>query len=315
MFTAFTDAIARFMKNGPARLFALGRVVRRLSIFLLALSLAINGVAFVPAPAFAQNDPVANDDNVTVTPNVAKTINVVGNDSYTGYDVEYISISASDRPDHGTATVLTGDNLGKIRYTPNNNFTGTDEFRYNVEFRLQNTSTYRYSSATVYITVRAPTSTPTRTRTPTPTPTITPTVTVTPRPTRTPTSTPRPGAHTSTPTSTATPTPTATPGAHTSTPTPTATPGDISVAPALTATAASASEITLTWGAIIGATSYELWRWHDDAWTQIGGALTATGYSDAGLSPATEYWYAVRAVNADGASPWSDYASATTLAQ
>ena len=69
MFTAFTDATARFMKNGPARLFAQGGIARRLLervasaqtaavatrpiICLLALSLAINGLAFVPAPAFA----------------------------------------------------------------------------------------------------------------------------------------------------------------------------------------------------------------------------------------------------------------------
>ena len=84
---------------------------------------------------------------------------------------------------------------------------------------------------------------------------------------------------------------------------------------ALTATAASASEITLTWNAVTGATSYELWRWYNNAWTRIGGALTATSYSDGGLSPATAYWYTVRAVHAGGVGPWSDYASATTLAQ
>ena len=99
--------------------------------------------------------------------------------------------------------------------------------------------------------------------------------------------------------------------------TPSASPGTQppSAAPALSAQAAGATSVTLTWNAVDGASGYELYRWHDGAWTRIGGGLTATSYSDGGLSPATAYWYIVRAVNAGGAGPWSDYASATTLAQ
>ena len=68
----------------------------------------------------------------------------------------------------------------------------------------------------------------------------------------------------------------------------------------------------LRWNAVDGATSYELWRWQDGAWTQVGGKLTATAYRDGGLAPATEYWHVARAVNDDGPGPWPDYASATT---
>ena len=83
-------------------------------------------------------------------------------------------------------------------------------------------------------------------------------------------------------------------------------------APTLTASAASETSITLAWSAVSGADSYELWRWYDGAWTQTGGALTATTYTDVALFSATQYWYVMRAVNAAGAGPWSDYAQATT---
>ena len=49
-----------------------------------------------------------------------------------------------------------------------------------------------------------------------------------------------------------------------------------------------------------GADSYELYRWRDDAWIRVGGALTTTTYTDGGLAPETTYWYIVRAVT-DGA--------------
>ena len=84
-------------------------------------------------------------------------------------------------------------------------------------------------------------------------------------------------------------------------------------APTLTASAAGATSVTLAWDAVDGADSYELWRWQDGAWTQIGGALTATTYTDSALASATKYWYIMRAVNTAGAGPWSNYAPATTL--
>ena len=84
-------------------------------------------------------------------------------------------------------------------------------------------------------------------------------------------------------------------------------------APTLTASAADVTSVTLAWDAVDGADSYELWRWYDGAWTQIGGALTATTYTDGALASATKYWYIMRAVNTAGAGPWSNYAPATTL--
>ena len=83
-------------------------------------------------------------------------------------------------------------------------------------------------------------------------------------------------------------------------------------APALSVQAVGATSITLSWSAVTGAESYELYRWRagHQSWVQVGGALTATTYSDTGLAAGT-YYYVMRAVNAGGPGPWSDFVSAT----
>jgi chitodextrinase len=82
----------------------------------------------------------------------------------------------------------------------------------------------------------------------------------------------------------------------------------------LTATAASPSQINLSWGAStddVGVTGYRVYR---------GGALlvtlgAVTSYQDAGLQPSTAYSYAVQAIDAAGnASGQSPAASAVTPA-
>ena len=87
----------------------------------------------------------------------------------------------------------------------------------------------------------------------------------------------------------------------------------------LQAAAASATEITLTWSAGLGHTAYELER--RDAgmptpptWTSVSDSITATSYTDSGLSANTMYTYRVRGVNAAGETGWSNEASATTNA-
>jgi len=82
----------------------------------------------------------------------------------------------------------------------------------------------------------------------------------------------------------------------------------------LTATPTSSS-ITLSWTAVTGATSYNVWRG-----TVSGGLstksvlvkdITATTYSDTTALAGTTYYYQVTAVNSDGASNASNEASAT----
>src|SRR5438132_2191223 len=80
----------------------------------------------------------------------------------------------------------------------------------------------------------------------------------------------------------------------------------------LTATPVSPTQINLSWTGSVGATSYKLERSLDG--TTFAQIATPAGpsYSDTGLSPATTYYYRVRASNTFGDSPYSNVASATT---
>ena len=88
--------------------------------------------------------------------------------------------------------------------------------------------------------------------------------------------------------------------------------------PALTATSTGTNTVELSWTAVTGAVRYELLAWQDSVtgWQRLDdGSLTSTSYTHGGLTADTTYWYAVRAVNAGGAtSAWSEYANATVAA-
>ncbi|MDZ7364066.1 MAG: fibronectin type III domain-containing protein [candidate division KSB1 bacterium] len=93
---------------------------------------------------------------------------------------------------------------------------------------------------------------------------------------------------------------------------------DPPVAPSnLTATAASNSQINLEWTDNSGDENgfkIEIKTAADSAYTQIAtvGANNTT-YASAGLNPNTQYFYRVRAFNANGHSAYSNVANATTL--
>nr|WP_255603134.1 S8 family serine peptidase [Oscillochloris sp. ZM17-4] len=92
-------------------------------------------------------------------------------------------------------------------------------------------------------------------------------------------------------------------------PPPPGTPGTLS------ATAASSSQIGLSWGASSGTVdSYKVERCQGagcSSFAQVGTATT-TSFSDSGLTAGTSYSYRVRASNASGDSGYSNTASATT---
>jgi lysophospholipase L1-like esterase len=85
----------------------------------------------------------------------------------------------------------------------------------------------------------------------------------------------------------------------------------------LSATAASPSQINLSWSSVSGATGYNLYRGTSaggESGTPVNGGtpLTTTSYSDTGLNETTTYYYIVKAVNSNGSSGASNEANATT---
>ena len=76
----------------------------------------------------------------------------------------------------------------------------------------------------------------------------------------------------------------------------------------LTATAQGPETISLSWDAVDGATSYDVYREGNLAATDV----TGTTYTDTYLTPMTQYCYQVTAKNSAGTSGKSDEACATT---
>jgi O-glycosyl hydrolase/aryl-phospho-beta-D-glucosidase BglC (GH1 family) len=89
---------------------------------------------------------------------------------------------------------------------------------------------------------------------------------------------------------------------------------------ALTATAASSSQINLSWTAsTTSGVTYSVYRGTASGFTPgssnlVTSGLSGTTYSNTGLSASTTYYYVVEAVNSNGTSPASNQASATTSA-
>lgn len=84
----------------------------------------------------------------------------------------------------------------------------------------------------------------------------------------------------------------------------------------LSAAAASASQINLSWTASPTASSYKIYRSATNAnfTSSIASGVTGTSYSDTGLSAATTYYYEVAGVNSNGEGVNSSSASAATNA-
>jgi len=84
-------------------------------------------------------------------------------------------------------------------------------------------------------------------------------------------------------------------------------------APSVSATANSMTQITASWGAISGASSYSVYYANNSSFTgQVGYNTTSTSYVFTGLSPGTPYWFRVYTLGANTNSGWSSAATATT---
>ena len=87
-----------------------------------------SNIAIVTITVISVNDqPVGNNNSAATQANTAVNISVLGND--TDNDGDALSVGGITSPAHGTVQLLSG---GVIRYTPNTNFTGTDQFSYTV---------------------------------------------------------------------------------------------------------------------------------------------------------------------------------------
>ena len=81
----------------------------------------------------------------------------------------------------------------------------------------------------------------------------------------------------------------------------------------LLATATSASSIAVAWSGGTGATAYEVHRSTHGGSLVLAATVTGSSYHDTGLAGGAVYVYAVRAINAEGASAFSTPDVANTI--
>jgi gliding motility-associated-like protein len=86
--------------------------------------------AIVYINVISTNAPlIANQNDVTTSPNTAITINILGNDTDPDNNIDSTSVTIIDPPNHGTVLVFFN---GAILYTPVNGFIGIDSLIYQV---------------------------------------------------------------------------------------------------------------------------------------------------------------------------------------
>jgi hypothetical protein len=96
--------------------------------------------------------------------------------------------------------------------------------------------------------------------------------------------------------------------------TPTAGPDSVGQLTGFSASAASTSQISLTWNSVSGATSYNIYRGtssNGENSTPIASGIAGTSFTDVGLNAATTYYYTAAAVDSSGPGAQSAEVSAT----
>jgi chitin-binding protein len=93
-------------------------------------------------------------------------------------------------------------------------------------------------------------------------------------------------------------------------------PGNVPPAPTSLAATAGNAQVALTWNAASGATGYNVKRSlvNGGPYSNVATNVTATSFTNTGLTNGTTYFYVVTAVNASGESPVSTQASAQPTA-
>ena len=104
----------------------------------------LNGTATVTVIVAGSNvAPVATNDSASTNRNTSVIIDVLANDS--DVDNDSLVIATTQSPSNGTVTLLSGN---KIRYTPNQGFTGIEIFNYTISDGQGHTAT-----ATITVTI------------------------------------------------------------------------------------------------------------------------------------------------------------------
>ncbi|MEO8035997.1 MAG: IPT/TIG domain-containing protein, partial [Acidobacteriota bacterium] len=87
----------------------------------------------------------------------------------------------------------------------------------------------------------------------------------------------------------------------------------LSTPSSFSATATSNSQVALSWSAVSGATSYEVWRSSLNGPYSLASSPSGTSANDTGLSADTTYLYKVRAIGSAGTSAFTPIDPATTI--
>lgn len=114
-----------------------------------ATAQAANATATAQA---ANQPPVANNDNATIPQDTPAIINLVSNDTDVNGNLDPASVTVISNPSNGTAV---RSDPGRVTYTPNSGYSGTDAFTYRVCDTLNACDT-----AVVNITITAVNSPP-----------------------------------------------------------------------------------------------------------------------------------------------------------
>jgi hypothetical protein len=90
-----------------------------------------------------------------------------------------------------------------------------------------------------------------------------------------------------------------------------ATPPQVPAAPTGLAVSVGATNVSLSWNAVSGATSYNIYRGTSSGGESLDTSVTTTAFNDTGLTASTTYYYQVSAINASGEGARSTEVSAT----
>ncbi|UCG83439.1 MAG: tandem-95 repeat protein [Dehalococcoidia bacterium] len=115
---------------------------------LLAVTVAFSGIGC--GEEEKNQSPVANSDWAETTMDTAVVIDVTANDTDADGTIDVTTVTIVANPDDGTVSVNSA--TGKVTYTPDSGFAGTDTFTY----RVKDNDGANSNSATVIVTIPVP---------------------------------------------------------------------------------------------------------------------------------------------------------------